>query len=202
MLGSASLAGLMDAFKQLPGIGAKTAMRLSLYLLERNREGANNLSLAIDKALREIKHCQQCNNYSDTPICSICSNTKRDHTIAVVESPVDVYSIEQSGSYFGRYFVLMGHLSPLDGISPDDLNIPKLISEVQNNGIQEVILATNSTVEGEATAFYISEQLAKVACKTSRLALGIPIGGELEYLDSGTLAHALQARRPIVDECM
>tara|TARA_Y200000002_G_scaffold378003_1_gene384556 strand:- start:6821 stop:7438 length:618 start_codon:yes stop_codon:yes gene_type:complete len=191
---------LIQGLKTFPGIGDRSALRHAMHLLTHNRSGGQMLAKAIETALTSITSCQNCNNYTDKPICDICLDPKREPIICVVQNPVDVICIEASGSFKGRYFVLMGQLSPLDGISPEDLKIPKLIDLVKNQSIKEVILATNSTVEGEATAFYISNQLQSISCQCSRLALGIPIGGELEYLDGNTLAHALHARKPILEQ--
>jgi recombination protein RecR len=189
---------LIDAFRCLPGVGPKSAQRMTFHLLERNREGAEHLAKALAQALDKVQHCEQCRVLSETPICRLCADTqRRQDQLCIVEMPSDILSIEQATHYKGRYFVLSGHLSPLDGIGPEALGIPLLIELFSQNTIQEVILATNPTVEGEATAHYIS-QLAKAEdIHITRLAHGIPLGGELEYVDSGTLSHAFLGRESI-----
>jgi recombination protein RecR len=193
----ASLDALINGFKTLPGIGERSALRLALHTLSRNKAGGQMLAEAILHALTHIHSCQWCNNYSDTEICHMCQDTTRDPSICVIENPVDLIAIENSGSYKGHYFVLMGNLSPLNNTGPEELKISNLIDTVKKKQIKEVILATGSTVEGEATAYYISHALKQFSCQCTRLALGIPLGGELEYLDAGTLSHALKARQPI-----
>ena len=180
----------------LPGVGPKSAQRIALHLLERNQAGGLRLSHTLEHSIRNIKHCTQCHMLSDTELCTICSHPHRDtRLLCVVETPADVIAIEQTSSYRGRYFVLMGHLSPLDGIGPEEIGIDPLMAHIKNTDIQEVILATNTTVEGEATAFYIAEQLKSYPqLHCTRIAHGIPLGGELEYCDGGTLARALSAR--------
>ncbi len=188
---------LIDSLRCLPGIGKKSAQRIAYHLLQRNREGARNLAAALHEAMDAIGHCRVCRNFSETAICGICNNGKRDRTLlCIVESPADVAAVEESG-YRGIYFVLMGHLSPLDGIGPEDLGIDKLSLIVEDDCIQEVILATNSTVEGEATAHFISEMMKKRNIRVSRIAHGVPLGGELEYIDSGTLSEAFSGRREV-----
>ena len=180
-----------------PGIGKKSAQRIAYHLLQRNRDGATNLASALQEAMEHIGHCQRCRNFSEKDLCSICSNPKRDASIlCVVETPADVQAVEDAG-YRGVYFVLMGHLSPLDGIGPDDLGLDRLSGILTEGNVNEVILATNSTVEGEATAHFISEMVRKHGIKISRIAHGVPVGGELEYIDSGTLSEALAGRREI-----
>ena len=187
---------LIDSFRCLPGVGAKSAQRMAYYLLERDRNGAGKLSHALTQAVEKVGHCQTCRILTEYEQCDICQSAKRDRQIlCVVETPSDVYSIEQSGSYQGIYFVLMGHLSPLDGIGPQELHLDTLKQRVENEAIAEVILATNATVEGEATAHYIAEMLKPLTNKITRIAHGVPLGGELEYIDGSTLGHAFNGRR-------
>lgn len=188
---------LIDAFRCLPGVGPKTAQRMAFHLLERERDGATQLAGALNRAVAEVGHCKSCRTLSETALCEICADDTRDtEQICVLESPVDMLAIEQTGGFNGRYFVLMGHLSPIDGIGPDDLGLDRLF-ELLREGVQELILATNPTVEGEATAHYIAEQVKETGIKVTRIAHGVPVGGELEYVDGGTLAHALAGRRTI-----
>ncbi len=190
-----SLGRLIDALQCLPGVGRKTAQRISYHLLERNRDGAGRLAESLREAIERIDNCQCCRGFSETPVCRLCDDPSRDDSLlCVVESPVDIQIIEEIG-YRGRYFVLMGRLSPLDGIGPEELGIELLSARVAGGTIQEVILATNPTVEGEATANFIHELLKKRQVRATRLAQGIPIGGELEYLDGNTLACAFNSRR-------
>ena len=192
------LAQLIQAFKVLPGVGEKSAQRMSFHLLEKNKEGALNLSKLISKAVENIRNCSQCRNLTEQDICEICIDEKRDNTVlCVVESPTDVLAIENSGSFKGKYFVLMGRLSPIDGITPQDLGIPKLIESVLNEDRKEVIIATSPTIEGDATSFYIKDQLNEKNILISRIAYGVPMGGELEYVDNTTLGRAIQGRREI-----
>lgn len=193
----ASLDALVNGFKTLPGIGERSALRLALHTLSRNQAGGKLLADALNHAFTHIHSCQWCNNYSDTHTCGLCQNTTREPSICVVENPIDLIAIENSGCFKGHYFVLMGHLSPLDNTGPEELKIDKLIATAKKWQVKEVILATGSTVEGEATSYYISQMLKHLSCQCTRLALGIPLGGELEYLDAGTLSHALRARQPI-----
>ncbi|MEM0954503.1 MAG: recombination mediator RecR [Pseudomonadota bacterium] len=187
---------LVEGLRCLPGVGRKTAQRMALHLLEREREAGISLSEALAAAMAGVGHCQQCRNFCETDICEICSDTRRDRTtICVVESPADVVAIEQSGSYRGLYFILMGHLSPIDGIGPEDIGLDLLTTRVQQEGVQELILATNPTVEGEATAYYLTELMRAEGVSISRIAHGVPLGGELEYVDGSTLAHALSGRK-------
>lgn len=198
MLYSPKIDKLITAFKCLPGVGNKTAQRMAFYLLEKKIKEAKYLSDSINDAIENIKTCKLCNTLTEEEICHICNHPKRESNIlCIVESPSDVIAIEQSGCYRGLYFVLMGHLSPIDGIGPDDIGIPNLINRLATKQIAEVILATNSTVEGEATAFYISEILKKYNIKASRIAHGIPMGGELEYIDSNTITQAINKREII-----
>ena len=192
------LAQLIQAFKVLPGVGEKSAQRMSFHLLEKNKEGALNLSKLISRAVENIRNCSQCRNLTEQDICEICLDEKRDNKVlCVVESPTDVLAIENSGSFKGKYFVLMGRLSPIDGITPQDLGIPKLIESVLNEDRKEVIIATSPTIEGDATSFYIKDQLNEKNILISRIAYGVPMGGELEYVDNTTLGRAIQGRREI-----
>jgi recombination protein RecR len=192
---------LIDAFRRLPGVGTKSAQRMVLHFLERDREGGRKLAAALTAAMDGVGQCQQCRTLSETALCSICAHPGRDqHTLCVVETPADVYAVEQTAAYRGLYFVLMGHLSPIDGIGPEQLGIATLVELVETKVINEVILATNPTVEGEATAWYIAEQLKLPTLQTrglriSRIAHGVPMGGELEYIDGSTLMHSLTGRQ-------
>jgi len=169
---------------------------VAYHLLERDRRGASKMSYALNQAVEQVGHCQSCRILTEYELCDICQSAKRDRqTLCVVETPSDVYAIEQSGSYHGTYFVLMGHLSPLDGIGPQELHLDKLKQRVENEVINEVILATNATVEGEATAHYLVEMLKPITTKISRIAHGVPLGGELEYIDGSTLGHAFNGRQ-------
>lgn len=189
------LSQLIEALRCLPGVGPKTAQRMAFQLLERGRNNGKNLARVLQDAMRDIKHCQNCRTFSETELCQLCSSPHRDSTlICIVENPTDMVAIEQMGIYRGLYFVLMGHLSPLDGIGPEDLGLKQFIGLLSQEKIKEVILATNPTVEGEATAHYISEIVKQYHIKVTRIAHGVPLGGELEYIDSGTLAHAFTGR--------
>jgi len=182
----------------LPGVGPKSAQRMAFHLLERNRDGGRALARALEEAAANVVHCRRCRMLTDGEICEICAAPRRDGTVlCIVESPADVVAVEQSGGYSGRYFVLMGHLSPLDGIGPEQLGFDRLESLLGEGEIREVILATNPTVEGEATAHYIGELVARRGIRATRIAHGVPVGGELEYVDGGTLAHALAGRQVI-----
>jgi recombination protein RecR len=192
------LENLVDALKILPGVGPKSALRLTYFLLQRNRKGAKYLSEKISNALEQLMHCELCNNFSEEPKCSICLSNNRDlSTICIVEMPTDLLMLEETHSYNGLYFILMGRLSPLDGIGPNDIHLSKLINRIKDSNIKELILATNFTVEGNATAEYIKELFKDVDIKTSRIARGLPMGGEIEYVDSGTLAQAIVERKAI-----
>lgn len=194
---SSKLDDLIKALRCLPGVGKKSAQRISYHLLQRNRDGARGLALALNQAMDLIGHCQRCRNFSEADLCNICNNDKRDKAmLCIVESPADVFAVEDAG-YKGVYFVLMGHLSPLDGIGPDDLGLDRLSTLVDEGDVKEVILATNSTVEGEATAHFISGIMRRKKIRVSRIAHGVPMGGELEYIDSGTLSQAISGRREI-----
>ena len=192
------LSQLIQAFKILPGIGEKSAQRMAFYLLEENREGGLNLAKLISTSVDKIRNCSVCRNLTEDTVCEICRDERRNKTIiCVVESPSDVIAIEKSGSFKGKYFVLMGRLSPIDGVTPQDLGIPKLVENINSSDIQEVIIATSPTIEGDATSFYIKDQLAENNILISRIAYGVPMGGELEYVDNTTLGRAIQGRREI-----
>lgn len=189
---------LMDALRCLPGIGPKSAQRMTYHLLQHNREGGRRLAEALAAAVERVGHCKMCRTLTEQEICPLCSSAQRDHSLlCIVETPVDVQALEQSTGYRGLYFVLMGHLSPLDGVGPEELGLEQLAARLDKGGIGEVILATNPTVEGEATAHYISEMVRSRGIKASRIAHGVPLGGELEYIDSGTLSHAFAGRKSI-----
>ena len=193
-----ALEQLIDSLRCLPGVGPKSALRMAYYLLQRDRKGANTLALSMQNALQVLGHCTLCNNFSETPICPLCASDSREASqLCVVEMPTDLMMMEQTHSYKGMYFVLMGRLSPLDGIGPKEINLDKLIKRAQDGVVVEVILATNYTVEGEATAHYISELLKTRNVSVSRIARGLPMGGEIEYEDSGTLSMALLGRKPL-----
>jgi|TARA_B110000238_G_scaffold186123_1_gene214949 recombination protein RecR len=188
---------VIEAFSCLPGVGPKSAQRMLLHLLERDREGGRRLARILSEAIDKIGHCKSCRNLTEAELCEICSDGKREsNMICVVEAPSDVIAIEQSLSFSGQYFVLMGTLSPIDGRGPDEIGIDHLVRRCES-GIQEIILAVSSTVEGEATAHYISEALKPLNVTISRLAQGIPLGGELEFVDGGTLSHAFDGRKSI-----
>ena len=187
---------LISALCCLPGVGRKSAQRMAFHLLERDPEGASRLLESLNKATSQVGRCQQCRTLTEEPVCAICASSQRDSSqLCVVETPADIVAIEQSGTYKGKYFVLMGRLSPIDGIGPNEIGLPLLESRLQSSDIRELILATNPTVEGEATAHYIAEQARQQEVKVSRIAHGVPLGGELEYIDGGTLAHAFASRR-------
>ncbi len=192
------LESLIGALRCLPGVGQKTAQRMAFHLLQRDVDGARALSAAIGQALSEIRHCQDCRMFSAGPLCPICASSKREPSqLCVVESPADVVALEQNTEYRGRYFVLLGHLSPLDGIGPEELGLPRLAERLADAELREVIVATNPTVEGEATAHYIAELAKAGGVRVTRIAHGVPVGGELEYVDGGTLSHALNGRRAV-----
>ena len=181
----------------MPGIGRKSAQRIAYHLLQRDREGAGKMAQALQEAVQHIGHCGRCRNFSETPLCDYCSSQRRDRSLlCVVEGPADVLAVDEAG-FNGVYFVLMGHLSPLDGIGPEELQLDKLAALLDEGEVQEVILATNSTVEGEATAHFISEMVRTRDKRVTRIAHGVPMGGELEYVDSGTLSEALAGRREL-----
>ncbi len=192
------LSRLVEGLRCLPGVGPKSAQRMAYHLMERDRDGARQLAALLKLAADEIGHCELCRTFSETEICPFCASTGRDRSqLCIVEMPVDVEAIEHSGSYRGLYFVLMGHLSPLDGIGPREIGLDKLEERCSGGEIREVILATNPTVEGEATAHYISERLRARGIRVTRIAHGVPLGGELEYVDGDTLSHAFSGRREL-----
>ncbi|RUQ33491.1 MAG: recombination protein RecR [Candidatus Competibacteraceae bacterium] len=196
MAGSSLLNQLMSALRCLPGVGPKSAQRMALHLLERDRAGGERLVSALQAALVGIGHCQQCRDLSETDLCPVCANPHRDRSLlCVLETPADVLAVEQATGFQGVYFVLMGHLSPLDGIGPAELGLETLEARLVEGQVREIILATNPTVEGEATAYYIAELARELGIRTTRIAHGVPLGGELEYVDGGTLAHAFAGRR-------
>lgn len=191
-----SLQDVIDSLRILPGVGQKTALRMALYLLERNQKGAQKISRSLEYAIDTIQKCSQCRNLTDSDICHDCLDPRRDDSLlCIVENPVDVFALRQSIEYKGRYFVLFGRLSPLDGVGPSELGLDLLEARFKAGEVREIILATNSTVEGEATAHYISEIAKQYEIEVSRIAHGVPLGGELEYLDGGTLSHAFSARK-------
>lgn len=191
---------LLEALQRLPGVGPKSARRMVHHLIERDREGVQRLTRSLERALREVRHCGRCNDLTEREICSICSSRHRDQSlVCVVESPTDVTAIEQAASYNGTYYVLLGRLSPLDGIGPEDLNFDGLERRAKE-GVQEVIVATNATVEGEATAHYIQDRLTPYGVHITRLAHGVPLGGELEFLDGSTLDQALMRRYSLAED--
>ena len=189
---------LIDALRILPGVGQKTAQRMALELLERKRSGGLRLSKALDTAMNDIQRCVRCRNFTETEICAICDDSRRDDgLLCIVESASDLLAIEQSHQFKGRYFVLGGSLSPIDGRGPDQIGIPQLVERIREAGISEVIIATNPTVEGEATAHYISEVINDGSLLMTRLAHGLPLGGELGFVDGGTLGYAFSGRKPV-----
>jgi recombination protein RecR len=195
---SSSLDELIQSLGCLPGVGRKSAQRMALHLLERDQAGARRIADALNGALANVRHCRRCRNFCDSEICEICSDAERDQgAICVVEAPADVIAVESSGAFGGRYFVLMGKLSPLDGYGPDEIGLEQLEQLLEEGDIQELILATSATVEGDITAQYIADVAAGHDVASSRLARGIPLGGELEFVDSGTLSRALQGRQQI-----
>ena len=182
---------LMEALRCLPGVGPKTAQRMTFHLLERDRDGGRRLAESLISAVEEVGHCKRCRTLSESDECRICASSSRDQgSVCVVESPVDVLAIEQATAYKGRYFVLLGRLSPLDGIGPAELGLDQLAEQLENQPPQEIIIATNPTVEGEATSYYLQRMAKTHAIKITRIAHGVPLGGELEYTDQSTLAHA------------
>ena len=193
-----SLSRLIDALRMLPGVGPKTAQRMAFHLLQDGRDGARVIADSLTVALSRVGRCTRCRMFTETETCFVCSSPQRDAgLLCVVESPADVVAIEQSAGYRGRYFVLMWHLSPLDGIGPEQLGVPALEALLDEGGVRELILATNPTVEGEATAHFLSELARARGLRATRIAHGVPIGGELEYIDGGTLAHALAGRHSL-----
>ncbi|WP_404362286.1 recombination mediator RecR [Marinobacter sp.] len=204
MLFSPLVDELVESLRCLPGVGQKTAQRMAFHLLEKGRSGGERLADALAGAMTGVRRCETCQNFSDTPTCGLCQDPERNTgLVCVVESPSDLLAIEQAGDYRGSYFVLMGHLSPIDGVGPADIGIDLLLKRVRQEGVSELILATNPTVEGEATAHYIADRLADPVggrqVLITRLAHGIPVGGELGYVDGFTLTHAFRGRKPLAE---
>lgn len=198
MKSPSSLAELMEALRCLPGVGPKAAQRTAYHLLQYDRPGAQRLASALGRALQTIRRCARCNSFTEAELCAFCASPKRDASLlCVVETPADLLMMEQTRAYGGLYFVLMGRLSPLDGIGPREIGLDVLQKRAEDGTVKEVIVATNFTNEGEATAHYIGEMLNGRGIRVSRIARGIPVGGELEYVDTGTLAQALFERRPV-----
>jgi recombination protein RecR len=198
MLLPGPLGALIDALRVLPGVGPKSAARMAYHLLQRDRNGAARLSMALSGALESLRHCQRCNNFSETPVCEICASPRRDpRQLCVVEMPADLNRLEETQAYKGLYFVLMGRLSPLDGIGPREIGLERLIERARDGVAEEVILATNFTAEGEATAHYAGELLKARGLQVTRIARGLPAGGELEHVDGMTIAQALLDRRAV-----
>lgn len=186
---------LIESLRCLPGVGPKSAQRMAFELLERNREGGKQLSDALAKAMNDVKHCDKCRTFTEQNLCNLCQNQKRNQQLlCVVESPADIMAIEQTAGFNGLYFVLLGHLSPIDGIGPNEIVLDILQQRLTQEKFNEIILATNPTVEGEATAHYIAELCKPFDIKITRIAHGVPLGGELDYIDGGTLAHAIISR--------
>lgn len=193
------LESLMESFRCLPGVGPKSAQRMAFHLLQRNREGGIKLAHILHEAMINIGHCEDCRTFTEQEKCTICSNARRQQSdqLCIVETPADIVAIEQTGQYSGRYFVLLGHLSPLDGIGPNDIGLDKLKIRLKNDPIAEVILATNPTIEGEATANYIAQMCNEFGIIATRIAHGVPVGGELEMVDGTTLSHSFLGRQKI-----
>jgi recombination protein RecR len=192
-----ALEQLIDALRRLPGVGQKSAQRMAYHLLQHDRAGADTLARALQEAARHVRHCERCHTFSETPLCKICQDTQRDaRLLCVVESPADQAAMERTASYHGYYFVLQGRLSPLDGISTREIGVAPLLERATDGQVEEVILATSFTAEGEATAHVLAEALKARGLRSTRLARGVPVGSELEYVDLGTIAHALVDRRP------
>lgn len=195
-----ALGDLIAALRCLPGVGPKSAQRMAYHLLQHDRHGAARLSASLEHALTNLRHCELCNTFSTEAVCERCASPRRDSTLlCVVETPVDLLRMEETLAYSGRYYVLMGRLSPLDGMGPKELGLEKLVSRALDGAVQEIILATNYTNEGEATAHYLSTLLTAKGLTVSRLARGVPVGGELEFVDAGTLAQAFRERRTLQD---
>ena len=200
MSSSPLLQRLIEALRCLPGVGPKSAQRMTLHLLERDRDGASHLATVLQAAVERIGRCSQCRNLTEDEVCSICSDSQRDPAVlCIVENPSDVIAIEQATGFRGKYFVLMGHLSPLDGIGPDDLGLDLLEVRLGRDDLLEMIIATNPTVEGEATAYYLKQIASRQGVNVSRIAHGVPLGGELEYIDHSTLQLAFNSRQSIAD---
>jgi len=186
---------LIEALRCLPGVGPKSAQRMAFHLLARDRDNANHLSKMLEKSMDEIQYCQQCRTFCESEFCRICNDKRRDPSLlCIVESPIDMLAVEQTSTFRGYYFVLHGRLSPLDGIGPEEIGISLLAERLSDASLQEIILATNPTVEGQATAYYIAEMVKAKGLKATRIAHGVPIGGELEFIDGSTLSHALTSR--------
>ena len=189
---------LIEALRVLPGVGPRSAQRMAYHLLQRDRGGAEQLAHALEAAIAGVRHCARCNNFTEEEVCALCRSSRRDASLlCVVETPADLGMVEQTLSYSGMYFVLMGRLSPLDGVGPRDIGLDRLLARAVDGQVEEVILATNFTNEGEATAHYIAEMLRARGIRASRIARGVPLGGELEYVDAGTLSQALMERRAL-----
>ena len=192
------ITSLIKALQCLPGVGPKSAQRMVFHVLEKNRVGGKNLAEALLSAIQQVKHCTGCRNLSETTLCGICSNPNRDQTkLCVVETPANVSAIESTHAFKGNYFVLMGHLSPIDSVGPEEIGVPLFINKIKNPGLTEVILATNSTAEGEATAYYLAELVKKEGLQATRIAQGVPMGGDLDYVDGSTLSRALCSRSEV-----
>jgi recombination protein RecR len=191
-----SLDALVDALRRLPGVGVKSAQRMAFHLLQHDREGAQQIAHALQSAVTNVRHCERCHTFTETPVCRTCLDPNRDaKQLCVVETPADQAALERTGSYRGLYFVLMGRLSPLDGIGSNEIGAQQLLERASDEATEEVIIATNFTAEGEATAHVLAEALKARGLRVTRLARGVPIGSELEYVDLGTIAHALVDRR-------
>ena len=200
MSAPSSLENLVEALRCLPGVGPKSAQRMAFHLLQRDRQGAQCLADALQQTLTVLRHCLRCNTFTETDICERCQSSKRDPSLlCVVETPVDMNMMEQTQAYSGLYYVLMGRVSPLDGVGPRELQLDRLLARALDGVVREVILATNFTNEGEVTAHYLSEVLRSRGLQVSRIARGVPVGGELEYVDSGTLAQAVRERKSLAD---
>ena len=194
------LEALIEALRCLPGVGPKSAQRMAYHLMQRERKGAQRLGESLLHALAAVKHCQRCNTFTENDVCERCTSSRRDASVlCVVETPVDMNMMEQTLSYKGLYYVLMGRISPLDGVGPSELGLDKLVARVLDGVVNEVVLATNFTNEGEATAHYLTAMFRPKGINVTRIARGVPVGGELEYVDSGTLAQALRERRTVPD---
>jgi recombination protein RecR len=200
MSAPSSLENLVEALRCLPGVGPKSAQRMAFHLLQRDRQGAQRLADALQQTLTVLRHCLRCNTFTEADICERCQSSKRDPSLlCVVETPVDMNMMEQTQAYSGLYYVLMGRVSPLDGVGPRELQLDRLLARALDGVVREVILATNFTNEGEVTAHYLSEVLRSRGLQVSRIARGVPVGGELEYVDSGTLAQAVRERKSLAD---
>jgi recombination protein RecR len=200
MSSSPLLNELIEALRCLPGVGTKTAQRMAFHVLERDRAGARRLAEKLSAAAERIGNCTRCRTFSETPICAVCTNSTRDpHTLCIVETPADQIAIEQATGYRGRYFVLLGRLSPLDGLGPQQLGLDQLATRLAEGEVRELVIATNATVEGEATAHLLAQIARQAGVRATRLAHGVPLGGELEFVDRGTLAHAFGSRQTLND---